>query len=164
VTERVFVALGSNLGDRPANLTEAVKRIRTLDGTEVLAVAPVLETPAMLPPEDPTPQPDYLNTVAELTTTLEPLPLLRALKQLETELGRVVTTRWAPRVIDLDLVLYGERVVTMEELTLPHPGLPSRRFVLEPLLRLAPLLVHPGSGVPLADSLRNALATAPAPR
>lgn len=155
MTERVFVALGSNLGDRPTNLSEAVTRMRRLNGTEVLGVAPVLETPAMLPVEDPTPQPAYLNTVAELTTTLEPLLLLRALKQLEQDLGRVVTTRWAPRVIDLDLVLYGERVVTMEELVLPHPGLISRRFVLEPLLHLAPHLAHPVTGVPFAESLRR---------
>lgn len=155
MTERVFVALGSNLGDRPTNLSEAVTRMRRLAGTEVLGVAPVLETPAMLPVEDPTPQPAYLNTVAELTTTLEPLPLLRALKQLEKDLGRVVTTRWAPRVIDLDLVLYGERVVNTDELVLPHPGLSTRRFVLEPLIQLAPGLVHPVTGLPFTVTVRT---------
>lgn len=153
MSERVFVALGSNLGDRRAHLAEAVRRLGQLAGTTVVAVAPVLETPAMLPSEDPTPQPDYLNTVAELRTTLEPLPLLRALKALEQDLGRVVTTRWAPRVIDLDLVLYGARVLSTDELTVPHPGLATRRFVLEPLCALAPELTHPLGGQRLAELL-----------
>lgn len=143
MNERVFVALGSNLGDRRAHLDEAAHRLGTFDRTRVVAVAPVIETPALLPPENPTPQPDYLNTVAELSTALEPLALLRELKALERALGRVVTTRWAPRVIDLDLVLYGERVLSVDDLTVPHPGLATRRFVLEPLLALAPHLVHP---------------------
>lgn len=147
--ERIFVALGSNLGDRQAQLDEAVRRVGQLEGTRVLAVAPVLETDALLPPDDPTPQPRYLNTVAELRSSLEPLPLLRALKALERELGRVVTTRWAPRLIDLDLVLYGARVLSTDELTLPHPGLPTRRFVLEPLLALWPGAVHPVTRRPL---------------
>lgn len=138
MTERVFVALGANLGDRRAQLDEAVRRIGELEGTSVLAVAPVLETEALLPPEDPTSQPDYLNTVAELRTTLEPLPLLRALKGIERSMGRQTATRWAPRVIDLDLVLFGDRLLRSEELTLPHPGLSTRRFVLEPLLALWP--------------------------
>lgn len=147
MTERVFVALGANLGDRRAQLDEAVRRIAELDGTTVLAVAPVLETAALLPPEDPTPQPDYLNTVAELRTALEPLPLLRALKAIERAMGRLTTTRWAPRVIDLDLVLFGDRQLASEELTLPHPGLASRRFVLEPLLALWPDAIDPRTGL-----------------
>lgn len=138
MTERIFVALGSNLGDRRAQLEEAIRRLGTLEGTGVIAVAPVMETEALLPPDDPTPQPRYLNTVVELSSTLEPLPLLRALKQLERDLGRTAATRWAPRLIDLDLVLYGARVVESEELRLPHPGLASRAFVREPLLALWP--------------------------
>ena len=149
MTERVFVALGANLGDRRAQLDEAVRRIGELDGTTVIAVAPVLETAALLPPEDPTPQPDYLNTGAELRTTLEPLPLLRALKAIERSMGRLSTTRWAPRVIDLDLVLFGDRLLRSDELTLPHPGLSARRFVLEPLLALWPEAIDPGTGLQL---------------
>lgn len=146
MTERVFVALGANLGDRRAQLDEALRYIGGLEGTTVLAVAPVLETAALLPPEDPTPQPDYLNTVAELRTTLEPLPLLRALKAIERSMGRLSTTRWAPRVIDLDLVLFGDRQLHSDELTLPHPGLASRRFVLEPLLALWPEAIELPTG------------------
>ena len=146
MNERVFVALGANLGDRRAQLDAAVRHLGALEGTRVLAVAPVLETQAMLPPDDPAPQPDYLNTVAELRTTLEPLPLLRALKAIEREMGRLTTTRWAPRVIDLDLVLFGARQLATDELTLPHPGLASRRFVLEPLLALWPDAIDPRTG------------------
>ncbi|MDP3233958.1 MAG: 2-amino-4-hydroxy-6-hydroxymethyldihydropteridine diphosphokinase [Myxococcales bacterium] len=146
MTERVFVALGANLGDRRAQLDEAVRRIGELEGTTVLAVAPVLETTALLPHEASTPQPDYLNTVAELRTTLEPLPLLRALKAIERAMGRLTTTRWAPRVIDLDLVLFGDRLLVSEELTLPHQGLSARRFVLEPLLALWPEAIDPRTG------------------
>lgn len=149
MTERIFVALGSNLGDRRAQLDEAVRRMGALPGTSVVAVAPVLETEALLPPDDPTPQPRYLNTVAELRSGLEPLPLLRALKDVERALGRVVTTRWAPRLIDLDLILYGSRVLASAELTLPHPGLLTRRFVLEPLRSLWPDAVDPRTQTPL---------------
>lgn len=141
MTERVFVALGSNLGDRTAQLDEALRRIAALPSTSVIGVAPVIETEPLLPPDDPTPQPSYLNTVAELRTALEPEPLLTSLKDIERAMGRVTTTRWAPRLIDLDLILYGARTHSSERLTLPHPGLRSRRFVLEPLSHLAAELV-----------------------
>ena len=146
MTERVFVALGANLGDRRAQLDEAIRRIGELEGTTVLAVAPMLETQALLPDGDAAPQPDYLNTAAELRTTFEPLGLLRALKGIERAMGRQTTTRWAPRLIDLDLVLFGAHQVNSDELTLPHPGLATRRFVLEPLLALWPDAIDPRTG------------------
>lgn len=148
MTERVFVALGSNLGDRKAEIDEAVRRIGALPMTSIVGVAPIIETEALLPPENPAPQPSYFNTVAELRTTLEPEPLLTALKEIERAMGRVTTTRWAPRLIDLDLILYGARTHSTERLTLPHPGLPHRRFVLEPLTALAPELPLPGGATP----------------
>lgn len=148
MTERVFVALGSNLGDRTAEIDEAVRRIGALPMTSIVGVAPIIETEALLPPENPAPQPSYFNTVAELRTTLEPEPLLTALKEIERAMGRVTTTRWAPRSIDLDLILYGARTHSSERLTLPHPGLPHRRFVLEPLTALAPELSLPGGTMP----------------
>ncbi|MBM4779015.1 MAG: 2-amino-4-hydroxy-6-hydroxymethyldihydropteridine diphosphokinase [Archangiaceae bacterium] len=148
MTERVFVALGSNLGDRKAEIDEAVGRIGALPMTSIVGVAPIIETEALLPPENPAPQPSYFNTVAELRTTLEPEPLLTALKEIERAMGRVTTTRWAPRLIDLDLILYGARTHSSERLTLPHPGLPHRRFVLEPLTALAPELPLPGGSTP----------------
>jgi len=151
--ERVFVALGSNLGDRQALLDEAARRVARLPETRVISVAPVIQTAALLPPGSTIGQPDYLNTVAELRTGFEPGPLLVALKGIERAMGRTVTTRWAPRLIDLDLILFGDRVLESAELQVPHPGLASRRFVLEPLVALAPNLFHPVLKVPLAQLL-----------
>jgi 2-amino-4-hydroxy-6-hydroxymethyldihydropteridine diphosphokinase len=149
---RAFVALGTNLGDRLLNLAEARRRLSLL-GTRVSG--PVLEVPALLPAEDPTPQPDYLNTVDQLDTTRSALELFRALKAIEREMGRVVTTRWAPRVIDLDLVLFGDEQVWTEALTVPHPRMHERRFVLQPLAALAPDARHPALGVTVGALLRR---------
>lgn len=149
MTERVFIGLGANLGDRRAQLEEALRRVGALEGTTVVAVARIIETPAMVPPEDPRPQPPYLNTVAELRTSLEPVELLRALKGVEREMGRTVTTRWAPRLIDLDVLLYGSRVLQTPELELPHPGIAEREFVLWPLRELWPDAVDPRTSLRL---------------
>ncbi len=95
-----------------------------------------------------------MNAVAELETELEPEALLRELQRIEREAGRPAAhARWAPRVLDLDLLLYGERVLDTPELSIPHPELCARRFVLEPLLELAPGLGDPRSGAPLAGVL-----------
>ena len=138
-----FVALGSNLGDSSAMLDAAVKAIGELPGVKVLRRSSTLVTKAMLPPEDPTPQPDYFNAVVELETAVLPRPLLQALKELEKTLGRKESRRWAPREIDLDLLLWNDAVINASDLVLPHPGIASRRFVLEPVAELAPELVHP---------------------
>jgi 2-amino-4-hydroxy-6-hydroxymethyldihydropteridine diphosphokinase len=153
VTEGVFVALGSNLGERERHLDEALRRMSQLSFTEVLAVAPIIETDAMLPDENPTPQPKFLNTVAKLRTVLEPMALLTALKTIEQAMGRRSATRWAARIIDLDLLLYGGTVISLPTLTVPHPGLVSRVFVLRPLLALEPALIHPGTGENLSECL-----------
>ena len=145
-----YVALGSNLGDRLLNLAEATRRLGAL-GT--LRAGPVLETEALLPPTDRTPQPRYLNSVVELETGLSARTLFTTLKRIEREMGRVVTTRWAPRLIDLDLVLFGEQVVAEADLVVPHPGLAARRFVLEPLAVLAPAARHPVEGVTARELL-----------
>ena len=132
------MALGSNLGDRRAHLDAAVKALKPR------RVSKYYETPALLAPGDTTQQPAYLNAVAELETQLEPGALLRALRELERAAGREPTrARWQPRTLDLDLVLYGERVVRDPELVVPHPEMHLRRFVLEPLAELAPELRHP---------------------
>ncbi len=153
MSERVYLALGSNLGEKDAQLYEATTRLRKLKGLKVLRVSNYLSTPALLPKDDPTPQPDYRNAVVMAETTLEPVELLRELKRIERDMGRTVTTRWAPRLIDIDLVLYGERVLDAPELKLPHPGLPERRFVLQPLAELAPELRHPVTGKTVREML-----------
>ncbi|HBH97611.1 MAG TPA: 2-amino-4-hydroxy-6-hydroxymethyldihydropteridine diphosphokinase, partial [Candidatus Omnitrophica bacterium] len=95
------------------------------------------------PPLGP-PQRDYLNTVVEVETTLPPQELLECVKRLEQQLGRAPSSqRWGPRIIDVDILLYEDRIVEEERLTIPHPQLHQRRFVLEPLAQLAPDLVHP---------------------
>lgn len=140
---RAFVALGSNLGDRPANLRAASHALDALTHTKVTAQSAIHETTAVLPAEDPTPQPAYLNSVIELETELSAEGLHAELKAIETRLGRTSSTRWAPRVIDLDLLFVGDQVVSTPALTVPHPRLHERRFVLEPMVELAPEFQHP---------------------
>lgn len=152
----VFVALGSNLGDRAAMLARAEEEIAKLPGVSIRRRSQVRETPALLPPGDPRPQPSYLNSVVELQSALSAPELLKALKAIEVKLGRTTATRWAPRVIDLDLLLYGDVVLDEPGLRLPHPGLPQRRFVLEPLAELSPDLKHPVLKVAIATLLDNA--------
>ena len=133
--ERVFIGLGTNLGDDlERNLRNALEAIGTLPGTEVVRVSSFLGTE----PWGATDQPRFLNAVAEIRTQLEPLPLLQALKQLENELGRIPTYRWGPRAIDFDIILYGERVVDVPGLCIPHPRYREREFVMAPLREIAP--------------------------
>lgn len=140
---RPFVALGANLGDRRENLSAAIRLLGAAPGVEVLRRGPVLETDALLPADDAAPQPRYLNTVVQLSTTLSPPALLRVLRAVERRLGRRASRRWAPRPIDLDIVLWGELVHDTASLTVPHPRMHLRRFVLEPLAALEPDAVHP---------------------
>ena len=154
-SERIFVALGSNLGDRRSNLGEAARRVGVLEGVRLIAVGPVIDTAALVEPSEPLPQPRYLNSVLELTALRSPRSLLEALLAIEQSMGRVRSTRWAPRIIDLDLLLFGERLLEEPGLQIPHPGLSSRRFVLEPLVALAPSLCHPSTGQPLRALLER---------
>ncbi|MDP3703782.1 MAG: 2-amino-4-hydroxy-6-hydroxymethyldihydropteridine diphosphokinase [Candidatus Omnitrophota bacterium] len=137
---RVFIGVGSNEGDRLAHISQAIKALGAVDGIQVVQMAPIIETePVGAPPQGP-----YLNTVVELDTTLEPVPLLGVLKHIERALGRVPSSqRWGPRPIDLDLLLFGDQVIHTAELTVPHPRLHERMFVLEPLAQLAPDAIHP---------------------
>ena len=147
------IALGSNLGskfgDREANLWEAVERLRELG--EVKAVSSVYDTEPMGYME----QPRFLNAAVLLETSLEPVNLMRALLGVEQAMGRDRAGGVAkgPRVIDLDLLLYGQAVVNTTELTLPHPEMMERRFVLEPLAEIAPEMVHPVLGLTVGEML-----------
>jgi 2-amino-4-hydroxy-6-hydroxymethyldihydropteridine diphosphokinase len=133
--ERVFVALGTNLGDDlESNLRNAIAAIERLAQTEVVRVSSFSRTEPWGEPD----QPQFLNAVVELRTALEPLPLLRALKQLEIDLGRVPSYRWGPRAIDFDIILYGQRRVDLPELKIPHPRYRERDFVMTPLREIAP--------------------------
>jgi 2-amino-4-hydroxy-6-hydroxymethyldihydropteridine diphosphokinase len=135
-----YIGLGSNLGDRAANLDSAVRGM-TQAGLDVVRLSSVYETE----PFETIPQPAYLNMVAELRSRTLPPPeeLMAGLLEVETSLGRVRKISKGPRSIDLDLLLYGNETSDSEFLKLPHPQLHRRRFVLVPLAELAPSLVHP---------------------
>ncbi|MCY7316717.1 MAG: 2-amino-4-hydroxy-6-hydroxymethyldihydropteridine diphosphokinase [Rubrivivax sp.] len=145
--ERVFVGLGANLGDAGATLRQVLARLDALTGTRLIAASPLYRSA----PLDAA-GPDFINAVAELSTSVEPMPLLQALQAMELEHGRERPYHHAPRTLDLDLLLYGQRVMHSAALQLPHPRLHQRAFVLLPLLALAPDLQHPGLG-PLQDWL-----------
>lgn len=136
----VWVALGSNLGDRRANLDGAVEALRAADEVEVLRVSPWFETPAEGGPGG---QPDFLNGVLEARTGLSPQDFLWLLMRIETQFGRDrrAEVRHGPRTLDLDLLLYGELELDGPGLVLPHPRLEERTFVLEPLCAIEPDLV-----------------------
>jgi 2-amino-4-hydroxy-6-hydroxymethyldihydropteridine diphosphokinase len=145
----IYVALGSNLGNRQANLAMALRMFEPLARVE--AVSALYESP----PQPPAPPPPYLNAACRVVTGLTPNALLRHLKRIEHLIGRRATERWAPRPIDLDIALYDDRLIDSEGLVVPHPRLAERAFVLRPLLDLDPELTHPPTGEPLADALRR---------
>jgi 2-amino-4-hydroxy-6-hydroxymethyldihydropteridine diphosphokinase len=137
-----FVGIGSNLGDREDNLRRAIELLSAEDGVEVVAVSEIRETD----PVGPVVQGPFLNGAIEVETSLGPHELLGRLLSVENRLGRVRSERWGPRTIDLDLLLYGSERVDEAGLTVPHPRLHERRFVLEPLADLDPTLEIPGLG------------------
>jgi 2-amino-4-hydroxy-6-hydroxymethyldihydropteridine diphosphokinase len=126
-----YLGLGSNLGDRLVNLQRAVDLLEASDGVSVLRSSRVYETEAVGPP-----QPDFLNAVIEVSTPLAPGDLLVRCLWVEEEMGRVRTVRWGPRVIDVDVLTYGRENLDLAELTIPHPRMHERLFVLAPLLEL----------------------------
>jgi 2-amino-4-hydroxy-6-hydroxymethyldihydropteridine diphosphokinase len=139
VTERVFVALGSNVGDRAAHLAHARERLAGLPGTRLVAVSRVEETA----PLGAVPQGPYLNQMVLLETTLTPQALLAACRTIEVERGRERRERWGPRTLDLDIVRFGERTVREAGLTIPHPELPRRDFWLREIVELdTPAVAH----------------------
>ena len=138
--ERVYVALGSNVGDRAGHLAYAVGRLARLPDSRLVAVSRVEETA----PLGPMPQGPYLNQMALLETGLEPAELLRECRAIETERGRERRVRWGPRTLDVDIVRFGDRVVHTPELTLPHPELPHRDFWLREIAELEALPVPHG--------------------
>ncbi|MFM9106224.1 MAG: 2-amino-4-hydroxy-6-hydroxymethyldihydropteridine diphosphokinase [Chloroflexota bacterium] len=151
--ERAYIAVGANLGDREETIAEAIRRLGAL-GT-VAAVSPLIETPAW---PDPAAAPPYLNGAIALDTALGPHALVRGLLAVEASLGRRRSVPNAPRTIDLDLLLHGDRVIASPDLVLPHPRMHQRRFVLEPLAAIAPEAVHPVWGRRLAEFLAGTAA------
>ncbi|MDR5683119.1 MAG: 2-amino-4-hydroxy-6-hydroxymethyldihydropteridine diphosphokinase [Armatimonadota bacterium] len=145
--ERVFLSLGSNLGDREANLRRAVALLSE-HGVAVVQRSAVYETA----PVGRTDQPPFCNMVVEARTSLAPRALLERLQAIERTLGRVRAQRWGPRTIDIDILLYGDRAVAESDLQIPHPRMRDRAFVLVPLAAIAPDLELP-DGTRIAELL-----------
>jgi 2-amino-4-hydroxy-6-hydroxymethyldihydropteridine diphosphokinase len=147
---RVFIGVGSNLGDRRVNVREARRRIAELPKTRVVKESSLYESE---------PHGDaktwFGNSVLEVETELGPSDLLKRLLQIETEMGRkrVKGKRWGARIIDLDILFYDNEIIEKRNLKVPHPRLSQRRFVLVPLSELAPQLIHPGLNVSVSELL-----------
>lgn len=137
-----FIGLGSNLSDPQTQLEQAMIALAALPACRQLKASSFYRSQPMGPQD----QPEYLNAVASLETDLEPEALLDALQTIEQVQGRVRDERWGPRTLDLDILLYGDELIRSDRLTVPHPGLHEREFVLYPLYELAPGLVIPGRG------------------
>lgn len=148
----VLIGLGANLGDRRGALDEALRRLADADEFASLEASPFFET---APAGGPGDQPAYLNGAVRLQTTASPEAVWRRLAEIEAQLGRRRDERWGPRTIDLDLLLYGERIVRRPELCVPHPRLALRRFVLAPAASVAGEMRHPQFDLTVAQLLRR---------
>lgn len=147
----VFISLGSNLGDPLAQLRQAVQAIKALPQTRVLALSGAWRSAAV----GPGTQPDYLNAVLKLTTSLTPHALLDALQEIEHQQGRERAIRWEARTLDLDILLFGDQTIADQRLLIPHPRMTQRDFVLYPLLEVAGAsMTVPGQAV-LADLIER---------
>jgi 2-amino-4-hydroxy-6-hydroxymethyldihydropteridine diphosphokinase len=146
-----YIGIGSNLGDRSFNCQYAIDRIDTLPDYHVIGRSSLFETE----PEGVSGQPWYVNCVARVKATKGPLELLQGLMKIESAMGRVRKRRWEERIIDLDILLFGQEIKESHDLIIPHPLMHKRRFVLEPLAQLAPDLFHPVFQVSIQELLNN---------
>ncbi len=146
-----YIGLGGNLGDREATLRRAIALLDQTENVEIREVSDFIETE----PVGPADQPEYLNAVVEIATSLSPEELLTTLQAIEAELGRdrKREQRWGPRTCDMDILLMGECVMKTTSLTIPHPRLSERGFVLRPLAQIAPQAVHPIADKTIAELL-----------
>ncbi len=148
---KVYLSTGSNLGDRLASLQLAVEALNNYPGISVLRVSPVYETE----PWGYLDQPHFLNQVVEIETEIPPADLLPVMKHLEKDMGRVPNFKNGPRVIDVDIILYGNQIVEQDGITIPHPSIAQRAFVLAPLADLIPHYIHPKLGVTITQLMEE---------
>ena len=139
------IAFGSNLGDSRSILNNAIDRLNLHPQIKIITVSKWYQTAPIGPP-----QPDYLNGCTIVETSLTPVDLLNTLQSIETEFGRVRLEHWGARTLDLDLLLYGDRIIDLPTLQIPHPRMTERAFVLEPLAEIAPHWLEPKSGKSIA--------------
>lgn len=149
-----YIALGANLGNRQQNIRNALKALAETPGIRITRVSSLLENPAQGMGNH---APPFLNAVAEIRTTLGSHALLHRMIEIERSLGRERSAgaKWTPRPIDLDLLLYGDQIISSQELIVPHPLMHERRFVLEPLCEIAPDVVHPTLQMTIAGLLES---------
>lgn len=147
----VYLSLGSNLGDREGYLDRAVRALEEVPRIRVVSVSRIIESEPMGEVD----QPAFLNMAVGIETAYEPLELLDRLKSLERELGRTHTRRWGPREIDIDIVLWDDRMVAGGRLTVPHPEFRKRAFVLVPLAEIAPDAIDPETGKTVRELLES---------
>ena len=146
-----YIGIGSNLEDKSFNCRYAIDQIETLPGCHVIARSSLFTTE----PEGVTGQPWYVNCVAQISVTKGPFDLLKGFMNIESTMGRVRRKRWEARIIDLDILLFGQEIRKSHNLIIPHPLMHKRRFVLEPLAQLAPDLVHPVLKVTIQELLNK---------
>jgi 2-amino-4-hydroxy-6-hydroxymethyldihydropteridine diphosphokinase len=148
---QVFISLGSNLGDREKNLRTAIALIAELENSLLVKISGFYSTAAWGKSD----QPDFLNAVIEIHTSQPPGMLMKNLLKLENEMGRRRDHRWGPRLIDLDILFYGDQICRTETLIIPHPEMHKRKFVLVPLQELAAEFIHPVSGKKVSEMLEE---------
>jgi 2-amino-4-hydroxy-6-hydroxymethyldihydropteridine diphosphokinase len=134
----IFLLMGTNQGEKMKNLEEARVAIGKLPA-QIARVSEIYQTAAW----GKTDQEDFYNQVIEIATPLDPFTLLKQIKKIEATLGRVITEKWGPRIIDIDILFYNGIAISHPDLAIPHPGIPNRRFTLVPLNEVAPDFVHP---------------------
>ncbi len=137
-----YIGLGSNLANPPQQLHTAIAKLSALPYIQVINISQFYQTT----PVGPQDQPDFVNAVVAIDTSLNAIDLLSQLQHIEQQQGRIRQQRWGPRTLDLDLLLYGDAIINTPQLTVPHPELLNRRFVIEPLLEIAPMLTLPDGG------------------
>jgi len=152
MVETVYISIGSNIGDSVENCLSAVSFIKNIPSCMVTMVSDLYETE----PVGVKNQAWFTNCTIETQTDLKPLELLNACLEIEAAMGRIRQGRWTPRIIDIDLLLFGQEIIHIKEkLTIPHPRMHERRFVLEPLSQIAPMVKHPVFGCSIADLLKK---------
>lgn len=147
--ETIYLLLGSNMGDRMENLLQAKLLVKELG--RVIKVSSIYRTKAW----GNINQDDFLNQALAIISSFSPVDLLKHLKEIERKLGRAAVEKWAPRIIDIDILFYSDQIIQSKDLTIPHPFIAQRRFALTPLAEIAAHLIHPELGISMEELLER---------